>query len=267
MEKGGQLMEGVSLHYYTVPGEWKHKGSATEFNGAEWYLTMRKAGRMEELVAKHSAIMDEFDPKRRIGLVVDEWGTWFDSEPGTVPGFLYQQNTLRDALVAGIHLNIFNNSAERVFMANIAQTVNVLQAVILTEGPAMILTPTYHVFDLYKAHQDALKLPVYVESDSVQGFPAITASASEGADRKIRISLTNIDLEKEQTVQIDLRGYAAGSSTKLSGQIVTGENMADHNTAENPHAVTLRPFGGAVLSPGGLTARLPPKSVVNLELA
>jgi alpha-N-arabinofuranosidase len=148
-----------------------------EFNEAEWFITMKMDSRMDELIGKHSVIMDKYDPEKKVSLVVDEWGTWFDVEPGTNPGFLYQQNTLRDALVAGLHLNIFNNHAERVRMANIAQTINVLQSVILTQGAKMILTPIYHVFDLYKVHQDVVKLLVYVESDAVQGMPAVSASA------------------------------------------------------------------------------------------
>ncbi|MDR0731439.1 MAG: alpha-N-arabinofuranosidase, partial [Treponema sp.] len=152
---GTGLLNGLALHHYTVPGEWSHKGSATEFSEAEWFSTLRKALYTEELLQKHSAIMDRYDPQRKVGLVMDEWGTWYDVEPGTNPGFLYQQNSLRDALVAGIHFNSFNNHAERLYMANIAQTINVLQSVILTEGPKMILTPTYHAFDMYKVHQDA----------------------------------------------------------------------------------------------------------------
>jgi len=145
MREAGRWMDGLSLHYYTLPGTWEKKGSATQFDESEWFSTLRNALHMEELIRRHSAIMDRYDPQRRVGLIVDEWGTWYDVEPGTNPGFLYQQNTLRDALVAGIHLNIFNNHAERVKMANIAQTVNVLQAMILTDGPRMIVTPTYHV--------------------------------------------------------------------------------------------------------------------------
>jgi alpha-N-arabinofuranosidase len=263
----GPLMDGLSLHYYTVPGEWGRKGSATEFSEAEWFITMKKASRMEELVQKHSAIMDEFDPGRKAGLVVDEWGTWYDVEPGTNPGFLYQQNTLRDALVAGLHFNIFNNHAERVYMANIAQTINVLQSVILTEGQRMILTPTYHVFDMYKVHQDAVKLPVYIESETAGGAPALSASASMDDSNKIHISITNIDPAKEQSLKIELRGCVPGASVKISGQILTSEKIQDHNTFEKPLAVGIRDFSGASISGGVIRAELPPKSVVTLELA
>jgi alpha-N-arabinofuranosidase len=255
------------LHYYTIPGEWSLKGSATEFDKAAWLITMRKAARMDELLRKHSAIMDEFDPERRVGLVVDEWGTWFDVEPGTNPGFLYQQNTLRDALVAGIHFNIFNNHAERVHMANIAQTINVLQSVLLTEGAKMIPTPTYHVFDMYKVHQDAVKLPVFVESDSAGGIPAISASASRDEAGNIHISLTNIDPEKEQTVRIDLRGCTLSPSAKIRARILTAEQIQDHNTVSKPDAVTLRDFSGAAVESGLLTAELPPGSVVTIAAA
>ena len=89
---------------------------------------------MEELVTRHSTIMDKYDPNKKVALAVDEWGIWTDVEPGTNPGFLYQQNSLRDAIVAATTLNIFNNHSDRVRLANLAQTVNVLQALVLTQG-------------------------------------------------------------------------------------------------------------------------------------
>ncbi len=211
--------------------------------------------------------MDEFDPGKKVGLIVDEWGTWFDVEPGTNPGFLYQQNTMRDALVAGIHFNIFNNHAERVHMANIAQTINVLQSVILTEGPNMVLTPTYHVYDMYKVHQDAVKLPVYVESETVRDFAAVSASASIDGDNKIHISLTNADPVKQQSAEVELRGWNIGASTTVKGQIVTSDRMQDHNTFTKPDTVTLKDFSSAKISGSIVNAELPPRSVVTLELA
>jgi alpha-N-arabinofuranosidase len=263
----GFLANGLSLHYYTVPGDWAQKGSATDFTETEWYITMRKAGRMDELVRKHGAIMDEADPKRTVGLIVDEWGVWLDAEPGTNPGFLYQQNALRDALVAAIHLNIFNNYAERVKMANIAQTINVLQSVILTEGSAMVLTPTWHVFDMYKVHQDAVKLPVCVESDTPQGrfssLPLISASASIGAEGKIHVSLTNIDVKDEQAVAIELCGAVPKTVT---GQALTAVRIQDHNTFDAPNTVQSVPFNHAQIVRNAVTAVLPPKSVVVLEI-
>jgi alpha-N-arabinofuranosidase len=188
-------------------------------------------------------------------------------EPGTNPGFLYQQNSLRDALVAGIHFNIFNNNAERVRMANIAQTVNVLQSVILTEGPRMVLTPTYHAFDMYKVHQDAVKLPVYMESETSGGLPVISASASQDDNGRIHLSLTNIDPAKEQSVKIELRGSVVSPSVAVKGQILTSGRIQDHNTFEKPDTVTLKGFSGAAVSGGGVTALLPPRSVVTLEFA
>jgi alpha-N-arabinofuranosidase len=221
---------------------------------------------MDELVRKHSAIMDEFDPKRKAALIVDEWGTWFDAEPGTNPGFLYQQNSLRDALVAGIHFNIFNNYCERIHMANIAQTINVLQSVILTEGAKMVLTPTYHVFDMYKVHHDAVKLPVHVESDSCSGsIPAISACASEDDNGKIHVSMTNIDLKNEQTVRLELRGVTV---KPIGGTVITSPDMADHNTFDDGEKVGIRDFNDAKAEgvSGRITVNLPPKSVVTLKL-
>jgi alpha-N-arabinofuranosidase len=266
---GQSFMKGLSLHYYTVPGEWIKKGSATEFDEQEWFTTMKKASRMDELVHKHGAIMDEFDPRKEVSLIVDEWGTWYDVEKDTNPGFLYQQNTLRDALVAALHLNIFNNYAERVRMANIAQTINVLQAVILTKDEKMILTPTYHVFDMYKVHQDAQRLPITVECDTYalggDTLPAVSASASADGEGRVHVSLCNIDPHKEQKIDFDLRG-SASPAAKITGQIITSENMQDHNSFDTGDKVKIAEFKGAVLSPAGITVTLPPKSVVTLEI-
>ena len=161
------LMEGIALHHYSVI-KWEQKGPARDFTEQQYFATMRSALQMEELVTRHSTIMDKYDPAKRIALVVDEWGGWYDVEPGTNPGFLYQQNTIRDAMLAGVTLNIFNNHADRVRMANLAQAVNVLQSVVLTNKEKMILTPTYHVMEMYNVHQDATFL--YTEPASCIGF-------------------------------------------------------------------------------------------------
>jgi alpha-N-arabinofuranosidase len=266
---GGPLLNGLSLHYYTVPGEWSHKGSALEFSEAEWLITMRKAYLAGELLRKHGAIMDEYDPDRRVGIVMDEWGTWYDVEPGTNPGFLYQQNTLRDALVAGIHFNIFNNQAERLFMANIAQTINVLQSLILTQGKRMILTPTYHAFDMFKVHQDAVKLPVYMESETVNRggeMPLISASASLDDSNRVHLSLTNIDPVREQELSVELRGAVLSPSLNISGSIITAESLRDHNSFDEGDKVRVREFTGASLAGSALRVVLPPHSLVTLEL-
>jgi alpha-N-arabinofuranosidase len=271
VKNSGGMLQGLSLHNYTVPGDWLKKGSATQFSEEEWFLTMHKAYHMDELVRQHGAIMDEYDPRKEVGLVVDEWGTWYDVEPGTNPGFLYQQNTLRDALVAALHFNIFNNHAERVRMANIAQTINVLQAVILTQGAQMILTPTYHAFDLYQVHQDAVKLPVFIEGEDYSlgrgAVPALSASASVDTEDRVHVSLVNIDPRKEKKATLELTGF---SPQGLSARILTAENMGDHNTFEEPNRVSLGDFKDPVLSRGAgrslVTLSLPPKSLVVLEI-
>jgi alpha-N-arabinofuranosidase len=228
---------------------------------------MKKAYMMDELVHGHGLVMDKYDPDRYVGLVVDEWGTWYDVEPGANPGFLYQQNTLRDALVAGIHLNIFNNYAERIRIANIAQTINVLQSVILTEGPNMVLTPSYHVFDLYKVHQGAAKLPVYTECENYGigrgSVPAISASATMDLDDKIHVSLCNVDPKKDQKLLVELNGYFPKS---VKGRIITSENMQDHNTFTDPGKIGIKEFSDAVISGRQVTVTLPSKSVVTLEI-
>jgi len=267
MREASRMMDGLSLHYYTVPGTWEAKGSATDFNEQDWFTTLKKTMYMEELITKHSTIMDKYDPEKRIGLIVDEWGTWYDVEPGTNPGFLYQQNTLRDALVAGTNLNIFNNHADRVHMANIAQTINVLQAVILTEGEKMLRTPTYHVFEMYKVHQDATLLPIDLESAKYSSgdssIPQINASASKNRHGVIHISLCNVHHESSAAIDIELRGSVAN---KVSGRILTSDNMQDHNTFQEPDKVQPSTFNDFKLDQNRLSVNLPPKSVVVLAI-
>jgi len=268
MREAGNLMWGLSLHYYTVPtGNWRQKGSATQFDDNLWYATMKRALHIDELITRHSAIMDMYDPGKRVALVVDEWGTWHDVEPGTNPGFLYQQNTLRDALVAGVTLNIFNNHCDRVKMANLAQTVNALQALILTDKEKMIVTPTYHVFDLYKVHQDAELLDTYLESPVLQHgdvtIPQLSVSSSVDTEGTVHISLCNMSLEETAEIRCEIRGMDASSVT---GRVLTADEMNAHNTFEKPNAVEPAEFDGASVSNNVLSVSLPPKSVVVLNI-
>ncbi|MFR9712302.1 alpha-N-arabinofuranosidase [Paenibacillus sp. MB22_1] len=271
MREAGRFMDSITLHYYTLPTDnWQDKGPATGFDESAWFATLQKALRMDELITRHRTIMDKYDPEGRVGLIVDEWGTWYNVEPGTNPGFLYQQNTMRDALVAGLTLNIFHKHNERVRMANIAQTVNVLQAVILTEGEKMILTPTYHVFDMYKVHQDAELLDLSLETGSykLEGseIPAVTATASRDAEGKIHLSFCNLQPHANTQVTIDIRGLA-GSSLAVTGTTLTGDSIDAHNTFAQPEAVKPQPFESFQLDGGKLTVDLPAKSVTTLELA
>jgi len=268
MKNIGRQMQGLSLHYYTIPtGDWGKKGSATQFNETEYFSTISNTLFMDELIRKHSTIMDKYDPQKRVGLMVDEWGVWTDVEPGTNPGFLYQQNSLRDAILAGINLNIFNNHCDRVKMANLAQTVNVLQAVILTDNDKMLLTPTYWVYYLYKVHQDATMLPVFLTSDTYElngkRIDAINVSASKDASGKIHITLVNIDPNKAQAIDTELRGFSA---KKVSGKILTSAKINDYNTFDKPNTVSVKDFSDAKLSNGKLNINLPAKSVVMLEI-
>ena len=233
------FMDGLSLHYYTHPEGWEVKGSATDFDDKVWYKTLSKTFYIEDLINHHAAIMDKYDKKHIVGIIVDEWGTWYTCEPGTNPGFLYQQNTVRDALVAGINLNIFNKHSDRVKMANIAQMVNVLQAVLLTEGEKMIKTPTYHVFDMYKHHQDAELLGSYVESETIgiedeYKVPDLNESASLGKDGHVHITLCNLSCTDD--IEMDTR-LVESEIKSVTAEIVTGE-MHDKNTFEDPEVVT-----------------------------
>jgi len=265
----GRRMNGLSLHYYTVPsGDWGRKGSATRFTEEQWHNTLRRALRMDELITEHSGIMDEQDPERRIGLMVDEWGTWYDVEPNTNPGFLYQQNTLRDALAAGITLNIFNRHCDRVKMANIAQMINVLQAMLLTDKEKMLLTPTYHVFEMYNVHQDAKLLPADLRCGDYQlgtdKVPQLSASASRDAAGKIHISLCNLDPKMPAELNCELQGAKA---QQISGRVLSAPEMTAHNTFEQPEQIKPVPFGACKTTETGFAATLPAKSVVVLEVS
>ena len=259
-------MDGIALHHYSVPN-WDKKGPSTGFSEQQYFDTMKSALRMEELITKHTAIMDKYDPKKKISLVVDEWGGWYEVEKGTNPGFLYQQSTMRDAMIAGVTLNIFNNHSDRVKIANLAQCVNVLQAVILTSGEKMLLSPTYHVMEMYKVHQDATLIPVEVKTnDYVFGnekLPSVSVSASKDAAGITHISAVNVNRNKEEEVQIDVTGKTYKS---VSGRILTAAKVDDHNTFEHPEAVKPVIFKTAVLKDGKLKIKLPPFSVVVLEL-
>jgi alpha-L-arabinofuranosidase len=260
------MISGTGLHHYAVI-EWNHKGPAVNFTEQQYFQTLKSAYQMEELVTKHSAVMDKYDPEKKIALVVDEWGGWYDVETGTNPGFLYQQNTMRDAMISGMTLNIFNNHSDRVRMANLAQTINVLQAVILTNKEKIILTPTYHVMEMYNIHQDAMLLPLDIKTDNYtfgnESLPAVSASASKDSNGLIHISLVNINSKKEETVSITVDGR---KYNKLSGRILTSKNVQDHNTFEKPDTIVPQIFNGASLRGNLLSVKLPPFSIVVLEL-
>jgi alpha-N-arabinofuranosidase len=265
MREAGRNMQGLAFHYYC--GSGKRKKLAAEFNEEDWFAQMKRALRMDELVNRHSEIMEKHDPKKRVDVIVDEWGTWHKTETGTNPRFLYQQNTLHDALVAGLTLNIFNNHCDRVKMANIAQTVNVLQAMILTEGEKMILTPTYHVYEMYTVHHDATLLPTQLTCGDYEfgggKIPAVNASASKDNSGRIHISLCNLDPNRKIGIVCELKGAKAG---KVSGRVLTSEDMNANNAFDNPIAIEPAVFKDAQLKDDNLSVTLPAKSVVVLEL-
>lgn len=260
------LAQGLSLHYYTLPtGDWSAKGSSVDFGEDMWFKTLKSTMRMEDFIQAHLKVMDKYDPEGRIKLMVDEWGTWYDKLPGSQDGFLQQQNTVRDALVAGINLNIFNNHADRISMANIAQIVNVLQSVILTDGPEMVKTPTYHVFKMYTVHQDATLVPLKLKSEaySFEGehINALSASASE-KDGVVSITVTNANPEK--AIDLDLK---VGEELKaFNGQVVSGTQMTDYNDFGMEEKVSLSDFDPGKVKNGVLSLSVPSKSVVLIQL-
>ncbi len=261
-----RMLDGLSVHHYSVIN-WSNKGSATKFSEDEYFRTMTEAWKMERFVSKNAEVMDKYDPAKKVALIVDEWGGWYETEPGTKGAFLYQQNSMRDAMIAGLTLNIFNNHCDRVRMANLAQCINVLQAVILTNKEKMILTPTYHVMEMYNVHQDALMLPLTVTSNDYsfgeKKLTAVSASASKDKTGAVHISLVNIDAHNEQEVSIDLRSIPARAVT---GRILRSGRLQDHNSFDSPAKVTPALFTNAVLNGSNLTVKVPPFSVVVLAL-
>ena len=261
------MFQGMSIHYYSVVDGWGYKGSATKFDEREWFETFRLNLEIDNIIKGHKAVMDRYDPDKTKGLVVDEWGNWFKVEPGTNEGFLYQQNSLRDAITAAIHLNIFNQNADRVKVANLAQMVNVLQSVILTKEDKMVLTPTYYVFRMFKVHQEAHLLNIDIRSEDYafgeKKIPAISASASIDKIGTIHISLANLNPTKEVIITCPIVGE---KYTRVTGEILTAEEMTACNSFEKPETVKPASFTGFKLSEGILTITMPSKSVVVLEL-
>ena len=270
MKNAVRQMGAYSLHYYTLPSgsfETKNKGPALQFNEADWIITLKHTLKIDEMVSKHSAIMDKHDPAKKVGLYVDEWGTWYDVESGTNPGFLFQQNTMRDAIVAGLNLNVFHKHADRVRMTNIAQMINVLQAMVLTDKEKMLLTPTYHVFEMYKPFQNATLLPTELTTPDYKlgevAIPAVSVSAARGADGALVLSLVNTDPNKPARVTAKISGAAA---KKMSARVLTTPAMNAHNTFDAPNAVQPANFKGGKAKGDGWVFELPAKSVVVVTL-
>lgn len=268
MKNIGSQMDGVSLHYYTVKGWDGSKGSATEFTAEEYYNTLGKAVEIESVIRRHIAIMDSYDPEKKIDLLLDEWGTWFDVEPGTNPGHLFQQNTMRDAMVAALSFNIFHKYTERLKMANIAQIANVLQSMVLTKGNRMVLTPTYHVFRMYNVHQDATYLPLTCSSRTFtdangRECPVVDATASRNAEGIINVTLTNTDLENDAEITVAI---AADGKPDVAGEILTSRNIGDYNSFENSEVVKPVQFKDFKVKDGKITVKMPAKSIVSLSI-
>ena len=269
MREVGDQVDGLGLHYYTLPtGDWAKKGSATQFDETEWTRTLANTLRMDDFIARHSAIMDKYDPQRRMWLAVDEWGAWYDAAAGSHPGFLRQDNSIRDALLAAINFDIFTAHADRVRMANIAQMVNVLQALFLTRGDKMVLTPTYYVFAMYLPWQDAQAVPIEVQTDWVNRgpwtVPVVHASAVRDAQGQLHLALVNLDPLRSVHVKATIDGVQA---SRVAGRILTAPSITTGNSFEAPDAVHPEPFTGASLAGSSLDVALPARSVVVLDLS
>jgi alpha-L-arabinofuranosidase len=267
MDRIGNKMQALSVHFYTVTPSWERKSDATGFGEDEWFATLQECLKIDGAIRESEEHMDRVDPRKRIGMFVDEWGAWYEVEDGA-PGYsLYQQNSLRDAVLAGLTFHIFHEHNDRVKMANIAQTVNVLQAMMLTEGDKLLLTPTYHVFEMYQVHQDATRLPVDLESPDYEHkgreMPAVSVSASRDEKGVVHVSLVNAHATSAVEVSCELEGVEADGVT---GRILTASALDAHNTFEGPESVKPVPFEDAKIEDGKLTVDLPARAVVVLTL-
>lgn len=257
------MTDAISLHNYTFETDWQNKGSAASFDSEGYYSLMADTERMEKNLCLHESIMDAYDPDKKTALIVDEWGNWFDVEKGTNPGFLYQQNTMRDAISGMMTLHMFHNHNDRVKMANIAQMVNVLQAMVLTEGEKMVLTPTYHLFRMMKNHMDGERIDICCDKKELEVFgkkiPKLSVSASE-KDGVLTVSVCNVSLDSDEDMVIEADGFSAAD-----GEVLTAENMTDCNTFENPDAVSPKKLDIAV-SEGRAAFKLPKMSAAVITL-
>ncbi|RXZ70271.1 alpha-N-arabinofuranosidase [Agromyces albus] len=265
------LFQAVSFHAYTLTGPWEDKGDALEFTTDEHYLSLAIVRRIESFLEGHSAMMDVYDPGKKVGLVLDEWGTWWNPTPGTNPGFLEQQNALRDALVASYHFDAFHRHAGRLVMANIAQTVNVLQAMLFADAEtgSLVLTPTYHVFEMNTGHHDARTLSVHVldetpREQTARGPVDVLSTSASTKDGSALISLTNGHATEELALSIDLRGAVVTGAT---GRVLTAPTLGAHNTPTNPAAVAPRALDKVRIVDGVLEITLPPASYTTVSLA
>ena len=253
-------MNGLSLHNYTVVN-WDKKLASVGFDETAYARVLKSTLEMESLVTKHSAIMDKYDPQKKIALVVDEWGAWYEPLAGSNPGFLVQQNSLRDAILASLNLNIFARHADRVRMANIAQMINVLQAMIMTNKEKMVLTPTYHVFKMYVPFQDANFVPVSFKAGSYQNgeisLPQVDAIAAKDKAGKLWLELTNLDPNQPVEIEVSLPG---SSPRSVAGETLTAPKVDSVNTFAAPNTVGPKPISGKVEA-GKIILRLEPKSV------
>jgi alpha-N-arabinofuranosidase len=238
------------------------------FTEEEYYNTLGKAVGVEPVIIKHIGIMDQYDPDNKVDLLLDEWGTWFDVEPGTNPGHLFQQNTMRDAMVAALSFNIFHKYTERLKMANIAQIANVLQSMVLTQGDKMVLTPTYHTFRMYNVHQDALYLPMTCDAGTFtdgngRECPVVDVTASRSRDGSFNITLTNTDLDNDAEIVMDIPGIII---REAEGEILTSGQIQDFNDFDAPEKVKPEKFGNFKIKNGKITIKMPSKSIISLSV-
>jgi alpha-L-arabinofuranosidase len=253
-------IDGLSLHSYTV-GQWPPSYASGGFGEREYIQILKFTLDMEELIRKHSAIMDKYDPQKKVALAVDEWGAWYAPSPGSNPDFLVQQNSLRDAILAALNLNIFARHADRVRMANIAQMINVLQAMIMTDKEKMVLTPTYYAFKMYVPFQDAAFVPVNYDAGAYihnnVSLPRLDAIAARDPSGRLWLEITNLDPNQPIEIEANFAGVKIKSA---AGETLTAPKVDSVNTLETPKNVVPKPVS-PIIQGGKLILKLEPKSV------
>ena len=241
---GWDRPQGVSMHYYSGGADRSTTFTADHMN--EQFISYLK---VEEAIVQQRAVLDSYQKGKEIGLILDEWGVWDDipEEDERRYGKLWQQSTMRSAIAAGLGLNIFNRQADKLHMCNIAQMVNVLQSLLLTDGPEgehCVRTTTYHAFSLFKPHRT--KTAVRVESgDSSPSGLSVSASKS---DKELVVTLVNPRHDVDLQVECTLKGVNPnpGTAQILHDAEWNACNTFDHPDRIAPKPLTLRVDGSQV---------------------
>ncbi len=282
---------GLSVHYYTSGSPTKFAaGDALKFNGDDHYDLLTRASIMEKVVTDHWKAIGNQPGRPQVKLVVDEWGAWYGKGTELAPEYhLSQQSTMRDALLTGITLDIFQRHADKVAIANVAQSINCIHSLMLAQGDKFTLTPTFHVFQMYLPHRGAQAIRAnftaptianplanaptpaggnsYIGSlEAVKTLAGLSGSASiatTGNGKLLTLTVVNPHLDRPITTEITLGGASIAFAT---GTVLAEPDVHAHNDFANPNAVQPRTARVAAPAAGRLTHTFPPASVTTLQL-